>query len=1051
MPRSEPDAPSTVPPSHDGDADAAASLSSPRNSASKKHHYRHTTSNKPAVFPLVTTKRRKKKPRHRSVSASRAKSSKSSKSNNSLHSNRSVHSHRSASSSEGEGDGDEDGRARSDRSVSDGGDPASSAPSATASLPATRSSLPYPAFSKAHSREATHSSENVRNRLSALTPDLTDSVDDAERRRRKKKEHREHKERDRDGADRPPSPPLTSDGNPVPNRSASSVSTERKDKDREPSSRAAIAEAAERRMRDRRERHAERAERHAERKGSGMPSSSSSSRPPGGSRSGSYRHSRLSVEGDGDDGPTRTSSKHRHSHHSSSTPIKDKIRDSLQLGSSRQSNGRHSSHSHRSRSTREERSRRTPNHSTVESEATSIAPNQQQYYYARPGQTASASAGRAHRTDDAPANIPESPVMMANHDTAAQYGSDSVSGRQSLPPPPPPPPPPMAPTMIPRVDYLLRNGGLGCPVPKTLLGAGQSNILPQQLFDPHRIPIRVFEPYAALLDDYNTVLSKGGSIAVATGYRSVARRLLDRLESVFARDISSEECQCVMCRSGRRETIGAVQEEEFSWGEVLELVCGRRELPAWPPFRPGVDRSNAATAAAGLGVVDEEPMQRLDIDIPESWRDHYLRESQKKKSAVDRWLSRRSEPATGGEEGPGGLGELSPDEVDDETLMFAMMTYLDPGERRTFAALLDISTGPPVPRRMADTPAPSKTEPQPPQQKPAEVCPPWLEPARVALQRLYRLSVPARACETAYYMLKNPSMHDALATLAAISGAEWDILVSGRFDGFLRSGAEDDDYFAFQPVQAQYPYTSMTAPPDRVSSRQPSSASLAASAKAGSMGGRHSAASMRPATSASMGDSAGAATPAPAPGPISIDEETEISALAEIERDVYAGMEVLEDAFEQLHVKAETVRRRLRERSFGLTYASQVRHQRRFGVPAIPGVVPGLTPGMSAGMGSAPASASVSAANLANTYGAGPFSPAGTPMMMMMPGLDPDGWGPGLGIDTEEGVFSFPDNVSELAPSDSASNVASSRRRRPRRRSERRRTPAIVEEEGEGR
>lgn len=146
--------------------------------------------------------------------------------------------------------------------------------------------------------------------------------------------------------------------------------------------------------------------------------------------------------------------------------------------------------------------------------------------------------------------------------------------------PPPPPPPPEVPVSIPRVDYLLQNGGLGHKVPKNLLlGAGPMANLPYQSLQPQMAAAKVFEPYNRLLDDYQQVMSKSGSLAVATGYRSVARRLLDRLEAVFARDISSESCRCLMCEQDELDE----PESGVSWGEVLELVSGRRELPSWPP------------------------------------------------------------------------------------------------------------------------------------------------------------------------------------------------------------------------------------------------------------------------------------------------------------------------------------------------------------------------------------------------------------------------------------------------------------------------------------
>lgn len=133
--------------------------------------------------------------------------------------------------------------------------------------------------------------------------------------------------------------------------------------------------------------------------------------------------------------------------------------------------------------------------------------------------------------------------------------------------------------------------------------------------------------------------------------------------------------------------------------------------------------------------------------------------------------------------------------------------------------------------------------------------------------------------------------------------------------------------------------------------------------------------------------------PASFGGPIALDEEMEIAALAEVEREIYLGMEALEDAFEVLHCKAEVVRRTLRERGAGLSVANQNRRgshvEARMGTPSAVG-----------------------------------------------------GWDSGMDDD-------FLDDGISLAPDDSASNISSSRRRRPKRRTERR-TPAPVEEEDEG-
>jgi hypothetical protein len=107
-------------------------------------------------------------------------------------------------------------------------------------------------------------------------------------------------------------------------------------------------------------------------------------------------------------------------------------------------------------------------------------------------------------------------------------------------------------------------------------------------------------------------------------------------------------------------------------------------------------------------------------------------------------------------------------------------------------------------------------------------------------------------------------------------------------------------------------------------------------------------------------------------------------------------MEALEDAFEALHCKAETVRQALRQRGAGLSMASQARR------------------------GSAACEY-----DWAHQLW---------------------GWSSFVGErETDDGID---DGMSELAPDDSASNVSRSKHRRPKRRNERR-TPALVEEDEE--
>jgi hypothetical protein len=499
----------------------------------------------------------------------------------------------------------------------------------------------------------------------------------------------------------------------------------------------------------------------------------------------------------------------------------------------------------------------------------------------------------------------------------------------------------------PRVDYLLQNGGLNRPVPRTLLAAleGEPVAAYSQYMSPRVAGPQVhdartfFKPMQRLLDDYNAVIDTNGSLAVATGYRSVARRLLDRLEAVFARNISSEQCECIMCLGQ------PIQEDHagVNWGEILELVSGRCDLPSWPPLEP--------SAANGLGIADlEDPCQRIDVDIPEKFREHYAQQSRKTKVAVQSWLSSQQETV--------------PEDADDETLTFAMLTRLEQPQRPLFYAILYGMEEIPTPRSRPDT----------------KITPPYITKAALAIQRLYRLYSPPRNQLVVMYLIRHPDMHNTLATLSAVTKHEWEILISGRFDGFLWSGAET--------------IPSINSPgPSRGPSRGPSG-------DIPTLGGPQRFSSPFPSTpyapfSPGPSPRPGSTRPGstrPGPAPVQIDEETEVAVLAEVEREIYLGMEAMEDAFEQLHVAAENVRRRLRERGAALSMVAQARR------------------------GSANGGIEVRMDTPANARG-----------------------------DADEGLE---DLRSEIGPDDSASNVSHNRKRRGHRARERR-TPAPVEEEVE--
>ena len=758
----------------------------------------------------------------------------------------------------------------------------------------SKTSLPYPSFSKAHSKEAVGSREDVVNpRLSYYTPDPTDLE--------RGKEQDLAGEIQNTAGVAPPSPPETTmdQRSRIEAIKAETVKVERKKLD--------LQKAAEDLKRSLRR------------------SSSGTSEGGLGQKSRSSK-SRASLRESTKEGEKSTASAKRSK---PSTPSKLRPKPAtVEDTASATSLGKRSSFT-KSTTTKSD----TTNGSGIDSNATSIAPDQP-HVQSVPTPSSKSDSSPATVSDSSPTTptLTEPQLPPARKETPANsIFSGLASAYGDSPMPPPPPPPPEIP--MPRVDYLIQNGGLPQSISRSLLVVGQTgptcpstSAITDQVND-------FFGPFNHRLDDYNKVMSRNGSLAVATGYRSVARRLLDRLEAVFARDISSESCGCTLCQSSPTHDGELDDKRGVSWGEILEYVCGRQELPQWPPFV--MDATHV-----GLGISGSEhvnPMQKLDVDVPDEFRDHYIRQSKKTKQDVDKWLDKQPQQPSS-----------PPPEVDDETLTFAMLTRLDPEQRHVFSTLLGI-----VPSRPPST---AGTEP-------GNTCSTSLLTSGLAIQRLYRLQRPPRDPETAMYLSANPSIHNVLATLAAVSDGEWEILTSGRFDGFLWSGADD-----------------IPSSPYRPSSRGPSRGPTPASRMA----------------TPSMPPSRGPTPASTSVGaPVALDEETEIAVLAEVEREIFNGMEALENAFEALHYKAETVRRALRERGAGLAQANQKRRgslslDARLGTPA---------------------------SHLGGAWES----------------------------ETDDGID---DGMSELAPDDSASNVSSSRHRRPKRRNERR-TPALVEEEDE--
>ncbi|KAL8953846.1 MAG: hypothetical protein Q9222_000292 [Ikaeria aurantiellina] len=750
---------------------------------------------------------------------------------------------------------------------------------------ASKTSLPYPSFSKAHSKEAVGSREDVVNaRLSYYTPDPTD-LD----------KKRAAQDVPPNAGAAPPSPPLTTD--PVP-----SADPER---DKSPYPSHPTPRKTERKKTD----LEKAAEKLKQRLGRGGYIGSDREHT---TRSASFRSSRPDGDKTRDDeGSVRSERRSKPGTPSKSRPKVVTVDDVASTSSLRKSTSPPPSSLNNDAT--------PPAESTTDSDATSIAPGQPSTQQPTPQ-----LATQSTLSDESPKTPTlENPrYIPSRNETPASNLNDNGFRRPSVeesPMPPPPPPPPAVPFLMPKVDYLMQNGGLPQAVSRSLLSAGEPPIVAEQCAPPASAQVeRFFGPFNSLLDDYVKVMARSGSLAVATGYRSIARRLLDRLEAVFARNISSETCNCIICLASPQQTDD--DERGVSWGEILEYVCGRQDLPQWPPFVLDSFQEGLGISAA----TKPSPMQNLDIDVPEEYREHYVRQSRKTKQAVDRWLDNQPTNPTS-----------PPQDIDDETLTFAMLTRLDPDQRPIFSSLIGVTPSRPSSRVATSTPF-------------AHPSSPLLAQTSLAIQRLYRLTHSPRDSESAIYLLTNPTLHNVLATLAAISDREWEILISGRFDGFLRSGA--DDVLAPSNIA----FTSLPSRGTTPFSRAPTPATLGA--------------------------------------PVSLDEETELATLAEIEREIYTGMEALEDAFEALHGKAESVRNCLRQRAAGLAVAVQVRRG-------------------DGGMGDR---------NLDARLGT-----------------------PAWENETDDGIG----DESELWPDDSASCISSRRRGRGRRYE--RRTPALMEESEE--
>ncbi|PTD03603.1 hypothetical protein FCULG_00002613 [Fusarium culmorum] len=657
-------------------------------------------------------------------------------------------------------------------------------------------------------------------------------------------------------------------------------------------------------------------------------------------------------------------SKSRLSHSRSASRNEERSRVSRRSGSSSQATYVKSSHRSAEKIRRSDSRASSSSHRSVH--RTSSTRSHRKYDADGPSSPSSAqdSSPRTPTQAPFPHGYPdtkrETPSVIDVEDVDSNLHSKTATPASAfgIAPPPPPPPPALDVHDMPRVDYLLQNGGLAYTAPRT-------SSLYCLVKTAHDLQILPWSVQTLSLLRFTTYW-------ISTTLSSTSR---DQLLSLLGTVQSLVDCWTVSRMYSPATSLLMVAHvscihDGLNWGDVLEWVSGRIELPQWPPF----DLAEVGTKAAEIsGDVPPRPASpvQLDPDIAEEFREHYLRQSKKVRTAVDRWLSNTGETPV-----------PPPQDVDDETLSFAILTNLDPEDRPYFNAIM---TGSKELKSSVRAPTPGhrpRTD--------------FLIKTGLALQRLYRLQQVPRDAESATYLVKNPHTHDLLVALSNINNSEWEILVSGRFDGFLWSGADDEPHTPHSESRGPTPassyyntrtmspgprasssFSSRNTTPFSVYSRGTTPASFVSVNTTGMPGSRQA---------------------------VSNDEEMEMAAIAEIEREIYKGMETLEDAFEKLHKKAEVVRNALRQRGAGLM--QNLQNRRRIDV--------------------------LSGPNSGNSQSSGYERPAWAGDDDREPGSDDD-WAL--------------DDI-DIMPDDSASNISSSRHRRPKRRTERR-TPAPINEEDE--
>jgi hypothetical protein len=285
------------------------------------------------------------------------------------------------------------------------------------------------------------------------------------------------------------------------------------------------------------------------------------------------------------------------------------------------------------------------------------------------------------------------------------------------------------------IDYLIPNGSLPAPVSGYFHPTHDPSSLdvpPSMRSDnPNVNPVAgIFGNLNFLLDSYLAVLSSGGSIAVGTGYQSVARQLLERVEGVFARDLGVNG---------------------IGWAEVLEHLRGSRPKP----FLCVLPVRGLLAKREEESVLNAEPActtQQLAASVVAGVK------AKPAMSKVNQWLEEVEQVLRAAE--PDDCSKALQDEDEEEEIVCQIIEGIlknntEESQIKNFRRYLE--------DRVFGT------------------------RMKLALTRLYHehpveLITPPIV---ALYMLLHPEVQPLLDAIANVSEQELDLINSGRFDSFL--------------------------------------------------------------------------------------------------------------------------------------------------------------------------------------------------------------------------------------------------------------------------